>query len=194
MRPYACCVVVKPCTTDGVLKLLPGQQHIRSSPACSLLTRRMCICKRWVRMMTAREPPHTDLTVTCFAQPQYHLAVSHLVVLHRYQPLVPPVISLTLRQQVSAVRLAELGLGRRVRKLLHELLLWPPGKIVKSCVQVQSFNIIQFPSCMRESRREGTLKVSGHASQPHSGSPPIDIPHVRAVRPYTSLFCRSPTS
>lgn len=40
--------------------------------------------------MTAREPPHTDVAVTCFAQQQYHLAVSHLAVLHRYQPLVPP--------------------------------------------------------------------------------------------------------
>jgi hypothetical protein len=73
-----------------VLELLPRQQHIRPSPAFSLLTRRMCICKRWVRLMTAREPPHSDLTVTCLAQHQYHLAVSHLVVLHRYQPLVPP--------------------------------------------------------------------------------------------------------
>lgn len=45
---------------------------------------------------------------------------------------------------------------------------------------------------MKESRRKGTLKVSGHASQPHGGSPPIDIVHVRALRPYTSLFCRSP--
>jgi hypothetical protein len=51
MQPYARCVVVKPCATDGVLELRPRQQHIRSCPACSLLTRRMCICKRWVRLM-----------------------------------------------------------------------------------------------------------------------------------------------
>lgn len=90
MQTYARCTVFEPCATAGVLKLLPRQQHIRSSPAISLLTRRMCICKRWVRLMTARKPPHTELAVTCFAQQQYHLAVSYLIVLHRYQPLVPP--------------------------------------------------------------------------------------------------------
>ena len=68
MQPYARCVAVQPCATESVLELLARQQLIRSSPAFSLLTRRMCICKRWVRLMTARKPPHTAFTVTCFAR------------------------------------------------------------------------------------------------------------------------------
>ena len=70
MQPYARCLEAAPGATDSVLEPLARQQHIRSSPAFSLLTRRMCICKRWVRLMTARKPPHSDFTVTCFAQQQ----------------------------------------------------------------------------------------------------------------------------
>ena len=47
------------------------------------------------------------------------------------------------------------------RKPLDKLSSWPPSRIVESCVQVQSFNTIQFRSCMRESRREGVVKLSG---------------------------------
>ena len=125
MQPYVRCVVVYPCATDGVLEPLARQQHVRSSPAFSLLTRRMCICKRWVRLMTARKPFHTDFTVTCFAQQQYHLAVSHLVVLHRYQPLVPPPSHLSHSTQVPAVGLTELGLGLGAKALERAMVFAP---------------------------------------------------------------------
>lgn len=195
MQPYARCVVVPPCATDGVLELLPRQQHIRSSPACSLLTRSMCICKRWVRLMTAREPPHSDLSVTCFARPQSSRCISP-----RGVAQIPAACTTRLSLSLCASSCGGTdGTRPKCEPLTsygYDHQLWPPRKIVikenvQSCIQVQCFNIIQFPSCMRESRREGTLQVSGHASQPHSGSPPIDIVHVRALRPYTSLFCRS---
>lgn len=91
MQPNARCVVVRPCAMDGVLEPL----------ACTAATHqvisRLLTSHPQNVYLQALEPTddctqtiHTDFSVTCFAQQQYHLAVSYLAMLHGYQPLVPP--------------------------------------------------------------------------------------------------------
>jgi hypothetical protein len=187
MQPYARCVVVHPCATDGVLR----QHNIRSPPAISLLTRRTCICKRWSRLMTARKPLHADSSVTCFAQKQHHLAVSYLAVLHGYQPLVPPghhFHSAPVHcNGADETRPGSESIWTRCHYGIQMELSRPVSKYSLSIQH--SFGV----ACERVEEREYP-SCTGHASQPHSGSPPIDVAHVRALRPYTSLLRRSSIS
>lgn len=69
--------------------------------------------------MTARKPLHTDFSVTCFAQQQYHLAVPHLEMLHGDQPLVPPC-------HLSHCAPVHCGETDEEQRLLNELWLWLP--------------------------------------------------------------------
>jgi hypothetical protein len=131
--------------------------------------------------MTARKSSHADFTVTCFAQ-QHHFGASHLVMLHRYQPPVP------LYRFFLPTTICCCGTNNTPPEGKS---LFTNGGVSHQVEESKSrslyrgllfqYNIVS--SCVIESRNEGVIKLFGHASQPHSGSPPIDIAHVRASRP-----------
>ena len=146
MQPYARCVPVQPCATDGVLELLARQQRIRSPPAFSLLTCRMCICKRGSRLTddcteATSYGCYRDLfraiTVPSRCISPYSVAQIPAALYHQ-------VIS-TLRRS-TVVGLTELDL--RAKAFVRAAVVAP--KIIdKTCVEVQFSNTIQFRSCMR---------------------------------------------